>query len=105
MDNERILEAARNNKQRGKEYENRESVRSSLYGVLAAIPVTFGLLFIEYIAKRTVNAGLIAVFMTMAGVQSLHEGIKLKKIYLKAVGTVCALIALCAVLAFIGQVV
>jgi len=45
------------------------------------------------------------VFMTMAGVQSLHEGIKLKKIYLKAVGTVCALIALCAVLAFIGQVV
>ena len=34
MNNEKILEAARKNKNRGKEFEQKESTRSSLLGTL-----------------------------------------------------------------------
>ena len=39
MNNEKILEAARKNKNRGKEFEQKESTRSSLLGSLVALLV------------------------------------------------------------------
>ena len=105
MNNEKILEAARKNKSRGREYENKESTRSSLLGVLIALLVGIGLFLLEYLINDTVNVGFIAIGMTASGVQSLYEGIKLKKWYLVICGIVQTLIAVMAILLFVGQVV
>ena len=105
MDNKAILEAARNNKGRGQEYENKESVRSSLLGSAIAIFVGVILFLVEYYAKDSVNVSLIAVGMTAACVQSLYEGIKTKKTHLIVIGCVELIIVIFALLIFIAQVV
>lgn len=105
MNNEKILEAARKNKNRGKEFEQKESTRSSLLGTLVALLVGIGLFLLEYFINDTVNIGFIAVGMTASGVQSLYEGLKVRKLYLTIIGAIQTLIALIAILAFVGQVV
>lgn len=105
MNNEKILEAARNNKNRGKEFEQKESTRSSLLGTLIALLVGIGLFLLEYFVNNSVNIGLIAIGMTSFGVQSLYEGIKIKKSYLILIGAIQTSIALIAILAFVAQVV
>ena len=82
MEKNKILEAARNNKSRGCEYESKESMRSSILGSIIAMLVGIVLFMVEYFVKDTVNISLIAVGMTAACVQALYEGIKSKKIYL-----------------------
>ena len=105
MDNKTILEAARNNKGRGQEYENKESVRSSLLGSAIAVVIGMILFLIEYFVKDSINVSLIAVGMTAACVQSLYEGIKTKKTYLIVIGCVESLIVIFALLVFLAQVV
>ena len=105
MDNKTILEAAKNNIGRGQEYENKESVRSSLLGSAIAVVIGVILFLIEYFAKDSINVSLIAVGMTAACVQSLYEGIKTKKTYLIVVGCVESLIVIFALLVFLAQVV
>mgnify|MGYP000008876308 FL=1 len=105
MNNEKILEAARKNKNRGKEFEQKESTRSSLLGTLVALLVGIGLFLLEYFINNSVNIGLIAVGMTASGVQSLYEGLKVRKLSLTVIGAIQTLIALIAILAFVGQVV
>lgn len=105
MDKERILAAARNEKYRGQEYENKECARSSMLSILVALIVGFVLFLLEYFIKGTVNTGLIAVGLTAAGVDSLYEGVKLNKVYLKIAGAIQLFIAVAAILAFVGQVI
>lgn len=105
MDNEKILAAARKNKNRGKEYENKESTRSGIMGTLMALIVGTGLFLIEYFVMNSVNVGMIAVGMTACGVQSLYEGIKLRKNYLTVIGVVQSIIAIISIIVFIVQVV
>lgn len=105
MNNEKILEAARKNKNRGKEFEQKESTRSSLLGTLVALLVGIGLFLLEYFINNSVNIGLIAVGMTASGVQSLYEWLKVRKLYLTVIGAIQTLIALIAILAFVWQVV
>lgn len=45
MDKEKILELAKNNASRGKEFENKESTRSNLFASLAALIVGACLFF------------------------------------------------------------
>ncbi|MBE6769496.1 MAG: hypothetical protein E7548_01930 [Ruminococcaceae bacterium] len=105
MENEKILESAQNNKDIGKEYEKESAARSSLLGSLVAFLVALALLLLEYFVKSSVNTGLIAVGMTASGVQHLYEGIKIKKTYMIVIGIIQCLIALLAILVFVGQVV
>ena len=105
MEKNKILEAARNNKAKGREYERTESVRGSLLGSLAAIMVGVILFLIDYFAKGNVNVSLIVVAMTAAWVQSLYEGIKNKKLYLIIIGAIEAVMAFVFLLVFISQVV
>lgn len=105
MNNEKILESARKNKNRGREYENKAATRSNLWGSFVALLVGVGLFLLEYCIKDSVNIGLIAVGMTASGVQSLYEGIKVKKLYLTISGIIQMLIAIFAIFVFIGQVV
>lgn len=105
MNKEKILESARNNKEKGMEFENKIATRSSILGCLVAVIVGIGLFLLEYFIKDSTNVGLIAVGMTALGTQSLYEGIKVKKIYLIIVGAIQLIITLFAILVFIGQVV
>lgn len=105
MEKKQILEAAQKNKNRGCEYENKESVKSSLLGAVIAILVGIALFLVEYFAQGSVNVSLIAVGMTAACVQSLYEGIKNKKTYLIIIGCIETLVVIFAFLVFIAQVV
>lgn len=105
MDKEKILAAARNDKYRGQEYENRESTRGSLLSVFITLIVGTSLFLLEYCVNKSINVGLIALGLTSAGVDSLYEGIKLKRHHMTIVGILMSLGAIVAILIFVGQVV
>ena len=105
MDKEKILAAARNEKYRGREFENKETTRSGLLGSAIALLVGIVLFLLEYFVNDSVNVGLIAVGMTAAGVDSFYEGIKLKRHYMTIIGIIQMLAAIFAILLFIAKVV
>ena len=105
MNNEKILEAARKNKNRGKEFEQNESIRSSLWGLIAASVVGFIITLIDYFINGNLNMEVVAIIMTASGIQSLLEGIKIKKIHQIVYGVIGTLIALIAIIMFIRQAV
>ncbi len=105
MDKEKILEAARKNKRKGQEVENKVTVRGSLWGSFAAFVVGICLFLLEYFVRNTVNIGLLIVGMIALGVQSLYEGIKNKKVPLIVIGIVQSIVSVLAVFVFVGQVV
>ena len=104
MNKEKILESARENGHVGKEFENKEAARSSMLGFLVATIVGVALYLLEYFIKGTNNLGMIAIGMTAFGVQYLYEGIKVKVIYKIIMGIIITIIAICAILVFIWQV-
>lgn len=105
MENKKILEAARNNKYRGREYENKESVRGNLLGTIVAILTGIVLFGMEYLLENSVNIGLLIVGLTTVCVQALYEGIKNKKVYLIIIGGIETLVDLVLFLIFIVLVV
>lgn len=105
MDNERILEAARKNKGRGDEYENRVASRGTLWSTFVSLFVTGVLLFTEYCSKGTANIGLLAVLFTTLSVQYLHDGIKMRKVVFIIIGSVELLVAIACLFVYLGQVV
>jgi hypothetical protein len=105
MDKDTILAAARNEKHKGKEFENKESARSGLLSSAIALLVGIGLFLLEYFVRDSVNIGLIAVGMTACGVDYLYTGVTLKQHYKTVIGTVQLLIALLFILFFVAKVV
>lgn len=105
MDKEKILEAARSNKYRGKEYENEQGALSSMLSVFLALIVGVTLFLLEYFTKGTINIGLIVMIATVGGADALYEGIKLKVRRKIVWGVVCSLTAIIAIASFVGQVV
>lgn len=105
MDKEKILEAARRNKYRGKEYENEQGALSSMLSVAVAEAVGVGLFMLEHRIKGTMNIGLVAMMFTVAGVVALYEGYKLKQLRKMIGGILFSLIAIIAIACFVGQVV
>lgn len=105
MEKDKILAAARTDKNKGKEYEHKQSIRGSLLSVACAVFVGIGLFLLEYLVKGTLNFGLIAVGMTAGGAQYLYEGITVKKVSLIVIGAIHSIVALFCILVFIGQVV
>ena len=102
-ENEKVQ--ARNNNNRGHEYENKEFVRSNLVGTAFAIFVGIILFLIEYFALDSINVSMIAVGMPAASVQSLYEGFRSKKAYLIVIGFIEIFIAVFAILIFMAQVI
>ena len=105
MERNKILEAAQQNHNIGCEYENNESIKSSLLGLLVSMLVGTVLFLIEYYANGYVNFSLIVVGMTVVFVQCLYEGIKTKKRQLIIVSILSAVITFFALIAFAVQVV
>ena len=104
MERDEILSAAKKDKQ-GKESERAEEKRSSLLGAFAALVVGIILLCLEYIKKGSINWSVLAAMMTAVAVQSLYEGIKLKRIHWIILGVLQAIIALFAFLAAVYYMV
>lgn len=105
MDKDQILAAARSNKRRGEEFENKEASRSNLLGSAIALFIGVALFMLEYFIKSSVNVGLIAVGMTAVGVDSFYAGLKLKRHYMTVIGAVQLLVAFFAIIVFIAKVV
>ena len=105
MDNTSILAAARKDKHRGQEYENKESIRSNLLSSAITLAIAGVLLLVEILATDHWNVSLIIVILVFTGVDRLYEGLKLKR-HLKTIsGIIKLLVALVFVFIFIGQVV
>ncbi len=105
MKNEEILAAARKNINRGKEYENKILTRGDMLALAIAMLVGITLFLGKYLAANTVDVGLIAVGTCASGVQSLHEGIKLKKLYYIIIGIFLLIFCCCAIITFVGKLV
>ena len=99
MDNKSILEAARNNGDRGNEYEMKENIRSSMVSTVAMLVVGMFLFAVEYYAKGILNVSLIILGVTVIGTDTLYRGIAFKKIWRIILGAILALIALIMIIA------
>lgn len=103
MKNEEILKAAQNEKHKGKEFENREGLRSTAIGAVVSLFMTAALLFLQYFAKGTINAGFLAIGVSSAAAQYLYEGIKTKKRSSIVLGVITTLLAALFIAVFVSQ--
>lgn len=101
MRKEDVLERARKNKRIGEEYDNKQLINSTIIGVTAAFIISVIMILIKYFVEKTINIELIAVISIGYGVQSLHEGIKLKKVSMSIIGVLSILMSLAFILLFI----
>ena len=99
MDNKTILEAARNNGDRGNEYELKENIRASMISTVVLLVVGMILFAIEYYVKGVLNVSLIILGVTVIGTDMLYRGITFKKLWRIILGSVLLLIALIMIIA------
>jgi hypothetical protein len=105
MDKEKILNAARNEKYCGKEYENKEEIRSSAIGYAITLALGFILALVEYFAQGHIHFGMLSLGAVSVGVDNLYLGIKMTKRRKVVFGVFMLLIAAFCVLIYIVQVV
>ena len=105
MEKDKILAAAKRNSEKSKEFEKSELTKSNLIGFFASITVCIILYFFEFFINHSVNLGIVAVGMTAAGVQSLNEGIRLKKRGITIAGIIISFIAIISIALFVIEVV
>ena len=105
MDKEQILNAARNEKYRGKEYENKEEIRSSALGYAITLALGFILTLIEYFSQGHIHFGMLSLGAVAVGVDNIYLGIKMKKHGKVTWGAVMLLFAAICILIYIVQVV
>ena len=105
MNKEDILKAAQNSKGKCNEYENKENLRSGLFGSLIALVVGAVVFFVEYFCFKRVDCGLLAVAFSGAGADNFLAGIRTKRAGSIIAGSVELLVALFLIVAFVCQVV
>ncbi len=103
MDRDAILKAAQNEKNKGKEFENREGIRSAALGMAVSCFITFLLLLLQYFVKGTVNAGFLVIGVSAGAAQFLYEGIKTKKKASLIIGIVASVLDVLFIAVFISQ--
>ena len=94
MDKNKILEAARNNGDRGNEYEYNISDRASILTLISITLVVLILSIIEYFSRGLVNLGFIIIGATTIATDTLYKGIVYKKMWRIFVGAILTLITL-----------
>ena len=105
MERNRILEAAQNNKSRGREYEDREFLKTGAFGSLIALVLCFVLLFVEYFMKGNFNFSVAIMGLSISCFQFLADGIKTKKWYLITLGCVELIADVVMLILFVAWVV
>ena len=101
MDKNKILEVARANRERGKEYEYNVSDAASLLTLVAILVVVLILSLVEYLAKGYVNLGFMIVGVTAIATDALYKGIVFKKIWRIIVGSLLAIITINMIIAWV----
>lgn len=99
MNNEKILEAARNNGNRGHEHESNVEDRASLLTLASILIVGMILFIIDYFAKGVLNVSLLTVGVTAIASDLLYKGIINKKIWRIVLGVILSLVALIMIIA------
>lgn len=99
MDNKSILEAARNNGDRGHEYENKESVRASLVSAVVVLVVGMILFVVEFYMKDIVNISLVIVGVAAIASDMLYRGIAFKTLWRILIGGILSFVALVMIIA------
>ncbi len=105
MKNEDILEAARKEKDKGNEYENKVFIKSGLLGAAVALFIGIILFLIEYYVKGTYNWGFMLIVFAGHCADLLFQGIKTRKGWRIILGAICGIIALLLTFAFACQMV
>ena len=105
MDKESILKAAQENTYMGQEFERKESGRSNLLGSVVALCVSVTVMLVEFLCSHRWNWGLTVVLLVFAAVDSLYEGVRLKRPYMTVAGVVQLIGAAIAVYIFVSRVV
>lgn len=104
MNNEQILAAARKEKSRGKEFDNKEAVRGDLLATIVAISLIVLMGVLELVVCGSLNFGYATILLAMCTVPSVYQGIKLKKVFWLLIGAIQGLLAIVAFLFYVGQV-
>ena len=99
MDNKTILESARNNGDRGNEYEMKENIRATMISTVVLLAVGMILFAIEYYVKGVLNVSLIILGVSAIGTDMLYRGITFKTLWRIIIGSVISLIALIMIIA------
>ena len=105
MDKEKILNAARNEKYRGREYENKEEFRSTALGYAITLALGVGLTLVEYIVKGYIHFGMLSLGAVAVGVDNLYLGFKMKKYGKVAWGAMMLFFAAVFVMLYFVQVI
>ncbi len=103
--NEEILEAAKNNRMSGLEYERRVGTKSNIIAFLVTLIIGTVLGLVEYFVRKTLNLALLVLLFSAGAAQMLYEGIKIKSVWQIVLGSIEALLAIFFAIAFIGQVI
>ena len=105
MNREDILAAARENGMKNEEYEKHTLLRGD--NLSAAIGMLLGIILflVEWYVKKEMNIGLATMFFTMSAIQTIYEGVKLRKNICIMVGFFISLIAALLLLLFVGLMV
>ena len=105
MEKNKILEAARKDKYKGKEFENHIFVYSNLLSSAFVLVIAGALFLVEYLMKNSANVALLSVGMADAAIQSLYEGIKTKRVLTIIFGSGCCFLAVVFTIVAIMQAV
>lgn len=102
MDRDEILKSAQNNGNKGKEYERHSLLRGDNIAANIGMLVCIAMIMTELYIKKQLDYGLCGILFTVTGIQSISEGIKLKKWWLIVIGILEALVATLMTFVFIG---
>ena len=105
MDRESILAKARNEKYRGKEYENKVEIRSSAIGYAIILILGSVLTLIKYFANGIIDFGMVSLGAAAVGIDNIYLGSKIKKRGKLVWGCFMLFVAVICVLLYIVQVV
>lgn len=101
MNREEILASAKENKERGKEFERQEKMRGDTIASYIGLLIGIAMIVAELWIKKQFNYGVCAIVFLVTSIQSLNEGIKLHKWWLVCLGIFEGLVSLLMLFMFI----
>ncbi|MGB4661753.1 MAG: DUF6442 family protein [Mobilitalea sp.] len=102
MNREDVLKSAQDNGNKGKEYERHSLLRGDNLAANIGMLVCIAMIMSEFIVTKQFDFGLCGVLFTVVGIQSINEGIKLKKWWLVVTGIFEAILATLMIFVYIG---
>ena len=103
MDREERMKMMRE-KPRGKEYERFTLLKGDNLAACIAGLIGIALIIVKLVAGHKFDFGICAVVFAVTSIQSLNEGIKLRKWWLIVGGIITGLVSLIMIILFLAEV-